>query len=39
MSSAHWQDAVALDAHAPPFTKNPSAWSQRVPIADERAVR
>jgi uncharacterized membrane protein len=33
MSSAHWQDAVALDAPAPPFTKNPSAWSQRVPIA------
>lgn len=28
-----WQDAVDLDAHAPPFRRNPSAWNQRVPIS------
>lgn len=28
-----WRDAVDLDAAAPPFDKNPSAWSQRWPIA------
>lgn len=33
MSSVHWQDAVALDAPAPPCQWNPSAWSHRVPIA------
>jgi uncharacterized membrane protein len=32
MSSVHWQDTVELDAIAPPFQRNPSAWSQRVPI-------
>ncbi|WP_373044774.1 vitamin K epoxide reductase family protein [Vulgatibacter sp.] len=30
---AHWEDAVDLDAHPPPFDRNPSAWNQRVPIA------
>jgi uncharacterized membrane protein len=28
----HWQAAVDLEAHAPPFRRNPSAWSQRLPI-------
>ena len=28
-----WERAVDLQAHAPPFERNPSAWSQRVPIA------
>jgi uncharacterized membrane protein len=33
MARAHWQDMVDLDAIPPPFRKNPSAWSQRVPIS------
>lgn len=28
----HWQDAVDLHATAAPFYRNPSAWSQRIPI-------
>lgn len=28
-----WQEVVDLEAHAPPFRRNPSAWSQRVPIS------
>jgi len=28
-----WQKAVDLNAAAPPFTYNPSAWSQRIPIS------
>jgi uncharacterized membrane protein len=31
--ASHWQDHVDLEAHAPPVRRNPSAWSQRVPIA------
>jgi uncharacterized membrane protein len=31
--ASHWQDHVDLEAHAPSFRRNPSAWSQRVPIA------
>ena len=30
--SPHWQDVLDLDVHAPPFHRNPSAWSQRLPI-------
>lgn len=33
MRRPHWQDAVDLNAAAPPYTRNPSAWSQRVPIS------
>lgn len=33
MPRAHWEDAVDLDACAPPFEKNPSSWRQRVPVA------
>jgi uncharacterized membrane protein len=29
----HWQDVVDLDVHAPPFHRNPSAWSQRLPLS------
>ncbi|MCL5279442.1 MAG: vitamin K epoxide reductase [Planctomycetes bacterium] len=29
----HWEDAVDLDAAAPPFKKNPSSWSHRVAVA------
>lgn len=32
MQEAHWQDAVDLNVHAPPFARNPSAWNQRIPI-------
>jgi uncharacterized membrane protein len=28
-----WQETVDLDADAPPFAYNPSAWSQRIPIS------
>jgi uncharacterized membrane protein len=28
-----WQEVVDLEAHAPPFKRNPSAWSQRIPIS------
>jgi hypothetical protein len=28
-----WQEAINLEAEAPPFTYNPSAWSQRIPIS------
>lgn len=28
-----WQRAVDLEVHAPPFERNPSSWSQRIPIA------
>lgn len=28
----HWQEAVDLEVHAPPFRRNPSAWNQRLPI-------
>jgi uncharacterized membrane protein len=28
-----WREAVDLDSHAPPFTYNPSAWSQRIPLS------
>lgn len=28
-----WEQAVNMGADAPPFERNPSAWSQRVPIA------
>jgi uncharacterized membrane protein len=28
-----WQKAVDLEANAPPFNYNPSAWSQRIPIS------
>ena len=28
-----WDRAVDMEAHAPPFDRNPSAWSQRWPIA------
>lgn len=28
-----WDSAVDMEAHAPPFDKNPSSWSQRWPIA------
>ncbi len=28
----HWEDAYDPDAPAPPFDRNPSAWSQRIPI-------
>lgn len=31
-SGADWHKAVDLDANAPPFKRNPSAWSQRIPI-------
>lgn len=33
-----WQKAVDLEAHAPPFQHNPSAWRQRVPISILAAV-
>ena len=32
MSSTHWQDAADLNVAAPPFHRNPSAWSQRIPL-------
>ena len=28
----HWEDLLDLDVHAPPFRRNPSAWSQRLPL-------
>ena len=28
-----WREAVDLDSYAPPFSYNPSAWSQRIPIS------
>lgn len=28
-----WQEVMDLDANAPPFPYNPSAWSQRIPIS------
>jgi len=28
-----WEDAVDMNAAAPPFRKNPSSWSHRIPIA------
>jgi hypothetical protein len=28
-----WQKAMDLEVNAPPFTYNPSAWSQRIPIS------
>lgn len=31
-TQAWWQAGVNLDAKAPPFDRNPSAWNQRVPI-------
>ncbi len=31
-------DDSRLDAHAPPFSRNPSAWSQRIPICVLAAV-
>lgn len=30
---ARWEDGVDMGAKAPPFDRNPSAWSQRIPIA------
>lgn len=33
-----WDSAVDMDAAAPPFDRNPSAWSQRWPIAALAAV-
>ncbi len=29
----HWEDAVDMDAAAPPWRKNPSAWSHRIKVA------
>jgi uncharacterized membrane protein len=31
--SVPWQEAIDPDAPAPPFSRNPSSWSQRWPIA------
>lgn len=36
--AAHWQDAVDLEAHSPPFDRNTSAWTQRVPVAILAAI-
>ena len=33
-----WQEDVDLNASAPPFARNPSAWSQRIPISVLAAV-
>jgi uncharacterized membrane protein len=29
----HWEDAVDMDAAAPPFRRNPSSWSHRIKVA------
>jgi uncharacterized membrane protein len=29
----HWEDAVDMDAAAPPFRRNPSSWSHRIAVA------
>ena len=29
----HWEDAVDMDVAAPPWRKNPSAWSHRIKMA------
>jgi uncharacterized membrane protein len=34
----HWEDAVDMDAAAPPFRKNPSSWSHRIRVAILAAI-
>jgi uncharacterized membrane protein len=34
----HWEDAVDMDAAAPPFRRNPSSWSHRIQVAVLAAV-
>lgn len=29
----HWEDAVDMDAAAPPWRRNPSSWSRRIKVA------
>ena len=29
----HWEDAVDMDAAAPPWRRNPSSWSHRIKVA------
>jgi len=34
----HWEDAVDMNAAAPPWGRNPSSWSHRIPVAVLAAV-
>ncbi len=34
----HWEDAVDMDAAAPPFRRNPSSWSHRIKVAVLAAI-
>jgi uncharacterized membrane protein len=34
----HWEDAVDMDAAAPPLRRNPSSWSHRIPVAVLAAI-
>lgn len=34
----HWEDAVDMDAAAPPWRRNPSSWSYRIKVAILAAI-